>query len=472
VKSEEDEIPWAVLCHTYEESSKDEARQKVVERLVGTHDFAVDPESDELLRYSDETGIYEDDGGEYIRQLLEERLQKFNSEREANKIIYKLKQHPETRRDFTPPRSKVCIRNGVLDLSKPEEPKLHPHSPDHHFRTRMAVEFDETADSPRFTQFISEQVADRDTAKLQEFIGYIIGSSDRVLFQKALLLVGPTAAGKSTFLDAIAKLLGESNTSHLTLQQMADSPFALSKAHHAYANICNDLDTDAIQNTGRFKQLVAGDTVEANQKHKDHFRFEMTAKQVYATNRVPTLEGADDAVYRRWLHVQFPESVAREDRDKSLEDDLEDELSGILNWALEGYARLMRQDSFTGERSTEEKRDLWQGHGDSIDQFVSSNLGMSRNDREPKEKVYDAYTDFCHENELPVETKQKFAKRLKQEHDITTSRPTIDGERTRCYRGISLIEGPNPFSSTDDGPEEVKDNGGDDNRNIPDAFLN
>ena len=458
VQSSESAMAWEVIYDIYNKYSKDEARQKAVSRLVRTHEFAVDSKSDELLQYDDKTGVYEDDAEETIRKLLEKKLGKFNSEREASKIIYKLKHHPKSQKDFTPPHSKICVKNGVLDLSQPEKPNLRPHSPDYHFRARIGTEFDENADAPQFNQFIEEQVAGRDIAKLQEFIGYIVCSTDYILFDKALMLVGQTAAGKSTFLDLITSLLGEDNTSHLSLQQMVDSPFALSKARNVYANFCNDLDDDSIKNVGRFKQLVSGDMVEANQKHEDHFRFEMTAKQVYATNRIPTLEDADDAFYRRWLHVRFPESVPRDKRDRNLINTLEDELSGILNWAVEGYAKLMRQESFTGERLTEEKRDLWQAHGDSIDQFVNSKLLMSADDRVPKEKVYDKYTEFCRANELPVETKQKFAKRLKQKHEIGTSRPTIDGDRTRCYQGISLIDTPNPFSETDSGSSEETEN--------------
>jgi putative DNA primase/helicase len=453
VTSIDETVPWEVIRHVYKKSGAGEARQKVVERLVETSEFAVDPDSDELLLYSDETGIYEQNAEECVRRLLEKKLGQFNSEREADRIIYKLKHHDNILREFASKKSKVCVKNGVLDLSKPKKPKLLPHSSEYHFRSRVSAEFDASADSPRFDQFIAEQVADKDIAKLQEFIGYIVGSPNDVLFDKSLILVGETAAGKSTFLDTITSLLGEENTSHLTLQQMVDSQFALSKAHNVHANICNDLDDSAIQNTGRFKQLVSGDAVEANRKYEDHFSFEMTAKQIYATNKVPSINDPDDAFYRRWLHVRFPESVSEDARDGNLESKLQDELSGILNWALEGYARVIEQGGFTRERSSEEKRDLWQTHGDSIDQFVSSELGMASDSKVPKKKLYEEYTDFCYENGLAVESKKQFTSHLKQEYGITISRPVIDGDRTRCYRGVILHDGPSPFSNTDSGPE-------------------
>jgi len=442
VVTPDEQAPWDALKQMYmdEAVSKREARQQVVDHL--TTDLHLVPlrETDDLLRYNPKTGVYADDGERVIRERLEDELGEFNTPREANHIIYKLRNQPSRSPDAFTPEAKVCLKNGVLDVADASSPTLEDHAPEHYFRERLPVEYDTDATCPRFRRFIQETVAEEDIPKLQEFFGYTIFHPWEMRYQKALMIVGPTAAGKSTFLDVLTALLGEKNVSHLSLQQLTNDEYALAQAYGKFANICNDLDDEVVRNVGLFKQLTAGDRVEANRKYEDYLTFRMTQKQIYAANRVPEIEYDDDAFYRRWLHVRFPKTIPKDDRDGQLERKLKKELPGILNWALEGYARLREQDAFTKELQIEEKRELWKAHGHSVNRFMQTQAECVPESELPKEKVYSAYERFCKANHLPVEPKQTFSKYLKREYNITTSRPKMNGERVRCYQGVFLSD--------------------------------
>jgi putative DNA primase/helicase len=259
-------------------------------------------------------------------------------------------------------------------------------------------------------------------------------------FPRSLLLIGPTAGGKSTFLNVVNRALGEENVSNQSLQGLVNDRFGKAAIFGKMANIDNDLSSKAVAEEGTFKKLTAGDRLMIEEKNQQPFDIRVTQKQIYSANRVPKVTNPDDAFFRRWIHVQFPDTVPESERDRHLEHRLttEEELSGVLNWMLEGYARLMDQDSFTGERSIDEKRSLWKAHGDSLDRFIESEVIKDSAAQSAKDAVYAEYKQFCDTQGFPVKKKQTLSKRLKQAIDIETSKPSVDGEQVPHYRGMRL----------------------------------
>jgi putative DNA primase/helicase len=432
--------PWATIYAAYNDPDRTTriARQRAVEQLKDEPHIEPLEDTDELVWYNHKRGIYEDDGERIVKERLESKLREYNTPSEAKHILHKLKSQPSLNESAFTSEGKVCVMNGVLDVSEPSDPTLESHSPDLRFRERLAVKYDPNADCPRFREFVNNRVAEGHKDKLQEFVGYTAFHPWEMPYHKALMIVGPTATGKSTFLNVLTALLGEENVSHLSIQQLANDEYALAQADGTFANISNDLDASIVKNLGQFKHIAAGEPVEANQKYKPYRTVRMTQKQIYAANRVPEVKDEDDAFYRRWLHVQFPETIPREERKERFEDELKGELPGILNWALEGYARLMENGGFTNELSLEEKRNLWKAYGNSIDRFVGEQTERVSGADIPKDELYAAYERFCEEQGLPTKPKQTFTKHLKRDYGVDTSRPNLNGEQVRCYRGLHL----------------------------------
>lgn len=61
-----------------------------------------------------------------------------------------------------------------------------------------------------------------------------------------------------------------------------------------------------------------------------------TFKLWIAGNHKPVIRGDDYAIWRRMMLIPFTVTIPPEEQDPSLPDNLRAELSGILNWALEG----------------------------------------------------------------------------------------------------------------------------------------
>jgi len=201
-----------------------------------------------------------------------------------------------------------------------------------------------------------------------------------------------------------------------------------------------------------FKKLVAGDRVRARHLYESGFEFRATGKHLYAANQVPdvsdNVDDDDDAFWRRWLLVEFPNYYPPAERDPDLPETLTEPttLSAVLNWAVEGRARLLERGRFTGEKEyPQEKRERWQAWGDSVDKFVSECVERDEDaDRLTTADAHQRYVAWCRENDLKDVGQQQFTNRLKKEGVGYKTGVRIDGRSQRGYKALGF---------TDDVPE-------------------
>jgi len=158
--------------------------------------------------------------------------------------------------------------------------------------------------------------------------------------------------------------------------------------------------------------------------------------------------------------------VPRDARDPELDDKLQAEHEGVLNWALEGLQRLLQQGRFTADRTPGQTQETWEKWGSSVDRFLS--VGLEDDDAEdlPKSDAYQAYIQYCEEEGIPAETQHKFTRKLKVE-GVEDDRTYIDGSRQRVYcniclssRGEELLETQRDTSDDGDSEGDTSDAGG------------
>ena len=416
----------------------DERKQPRFSAAMKLHDdyeFATLAENDQLYVYDPATGIYDDDGEATVRTELTMGLK---DEYSAH-TMGETKDHIRGRTLVTDdemggPDGLIAAENCVIDLNAET---ARDHSPEYHFLSRLGCEFNPDATAPRFQAFLADVVpSDTERKKLQEYAGYTLMHWD-LPYHKALFLVGPTASGKSTFLDAINAMLGEGTVASLTPQQLTSERFSGAELYGKWANIRNDIPAATVKNTGAFKEVVGGDPMKAERKRKDPFMFEPTAKHLYAANELPATETDDEAFYRRILLVPFPETIPEPERDKHLDQKLVEELPGILNWAIEGLQRLLANGKFTGDRSPGRTQDTWQKWSDSVSRFKDAAIEESGSEEIPKSELYAAYLEFCREEGIPSDTQHSLTRGLKQE-GLTDGRSYVDGSRERVFTNVSL----------------------------------
>jgi putative DNA primase/helicase len=139
--------------------------------------------------------------------------------------------------------------------------------------------------------------------------------------------------------------------------------------------------------------------------------------------------------------VVFPERIPRDEQDAKLSEKLttDDELAGVLNWAIEGYQRLDEQGQFTNEPTPSENQRIWEMYGNSVERFISRCLDEERDGSVGKDEAYAEYESFAKSESMEVVTRHKFTSILK-EKGASVEQRRFDGDRKRVYTDFSLSD--------------------------------
>jgi putative DNA primase/helicase len=172
-------------------------------------------------------------------------------------------------------------------------------------------------------------------------------------------------------------------------------------------------------NTDLIKSVVAGDWVTGREVYKKPSKFKPYAKHYLGMNTLPEIDDNTHGMWRRIHVIEFPRKFAEHEMDVELTEKLMSELSGIFNWALEGYRRL-RDQGFIFSKSPamqKSKREYRQKNSSVID-FADSFFLRTGNLKQSVQlkEAYERYQAFClTEGIKRVINKSKFQDTLRAE---------------------------------------------------------
>jgi putative DNA primase/helicase len=310
---------------------------ELADMITADSHFAVDSGG---KLYVFQKGVYKPTGESYIKRRVKAILgtldvpQQWTSRKAEEVVKYIAVDAPELW--DRPDANIVNVENGLLDVGRRA---LAPHSPTFLSPVQIPVKYDPTAHCPAWDKFIGEVFPEDAEAIAWEVPAWLMTPDTSI--QKAILLTGDGANGKSTYLRAVLSFIGKHNSSALSLHKLENDCFSAARLVGRLANICPDLPTNDLVSTSVFKAITGGDPVMAEYKFKDSFEFIPYARLIFSANHPPKSQDASPAFFRRWLVVPFertfadgaPGTIPRDQLDAMLGDP--EELSGVLNKALE-----------------------------------------------------------------------------------------------------------------------------------------
>jgi putative DNA primase/helicase len=231
------------------------------------------------------------------------------------------------------------VQNGVVDLKSGKfRAALRPD-----FITKRAnVVYNPQAECPNWTKFLDTVMGgDADLQRyIQRVVGYLLTGSVReeVMF----FLYGTGRNGKSTFRETLHALLGDyalAADAGLLIERKvaggASEEVARLKGRRLVA--VNETAESEQLNEARVKFVTSQDMITARNLYGHFFDFFPTHKTFLATNHKPIIKGTDEGIWRRVQLVPFTVTIPEGAVEKDFrERRLMPELSGVLNWALEG----------------------------------------------------------------------------------------------------------------------------------------
>jgi len=339
---------------------------QIAHKLINHFHFITPQETKQLYVYKD--GVYEKSGENIAELWLVKTLKEKATKKTRQEIIDQIKilTSKSIEEVKNTNENLICVNNGVLNL---ETRELLKHDYKYMFFSKIPVDYDKDAKHEEFDKYLKSVVSKYDIQQLQEFVGYIL-MVDNTKYEKALILHGEGGRGKSTFLKIITALLGKKNICAFTLQQLQDKVI-LVELFGKIINISMDIPNERILNNENIKSIVSGDRITGRGLFKGPLTFTPTCKLMFSCNTLPEPNMNDgDAFFDRWVYIKFDGQNFRKTDGEGLRIGIPDydkiivkkELSGILNWAIEGYD-FIKLSEFADVKGVKDK---WLRNSDSV----------------------------------------------------------------------------------------------------------
>jgi len=269
--------------------------------------------------------------------------------------------------------------------------------------------------------------------------------------QKAVLLLGEGANGKSVWLNLMLNYLGRENVSTLSLHRIEADKFAAARLVGKLCNTGSDLPTVALAGTSMFKALTGGDTITAERKFETSFEFRPFARLLFSANSAPRSDDATHGFFRRWLVIPFnrtfdesdPDTVPRAVLDARLSQP--GELSGLLNRALDALPTI-RKGRFTESASTRAALEEFRRTTDPLAVWLDQNTVERPDAMVPKDKLRSMYGQACQDAGRPIMPDTQFTAALKRlRPKVESAQRRVDRKPTRVFLNLGfLIQDPVP----------------------------
>lgn len=293
----------------------------------------------------------------------------------------------------------VPVANGLLEW-KPRQ--LLPFDPKYFITNTHPVEYDSGAECPAIDKFLDEVSGDS-TMLFYELVGNSLLRTSK--YETATIIYGTGGNGKTTALQLLNAIHGEDNASHVTLQQLCgqDDKFISAELYQKTINVFDDLPKKPAEYTGTLKAMISGSTVTAQKKGRDPFHFKPFVKFFFACNEYPRTNDRTHAFWRRWIILGFEkrfEDGKNADKNLILKLTTPQELSGLLNRALDALAKIEELGCIERSESAEETRLQWLSNSDPVTVFLEKFIVAESGAETRKAVIYPAFVEFCEEQEV------------------------------------------------------------------------
>ena len=440
---------------------------------------AVPSESKNFWVYYRPEGYWMLNGEAYLENIVEYLLGDLTSQHHTNEILGHLRRSNYIER--TKPNSRyINVENGVIDLaewdkdnSETRKDALIENKPFEYFKSVIPHEYKPDAEIDKIEDFMHQIVRDDDVPLIQEMFGYSLFRGYPI--SRAFMLVGDGGNGKSTLLNLLQKFLSEDSVSNISLHDLENNRFRGAELYGKLANIYADLPDRALNKSSMLKTLTGGDRISVERKNQDPFEFVNHAKLIFSANQMPKSSEMTEAIIRRWIIIEFPYDFENGDveKDPNILEKIttEEEMSGLINWALEGLQRILEEDGFSHTDSREDRKNQLMKQSDPFRFYANKcfEYTKKRSDVLPKSKVNEIINEKVLEEGLVDEgySQHYTTKNIKQIYPkLGEKQKTINNSNKRVFTNIRISE-----DCRDDQEDEEITNDSEDGKNDSDQKL-
>lgn len=244
-----------------------------------------------------------------------------------------------------------------------------------------------------------------------------------------MVLVGQSNTGKSVLIRFVEALVGTRNTSALSMHEL-NMRFYPAQLYGKLLNSCADNKTLPLNSIENLKKITGGDQIMHEKKGKEPFFFVPFSKLLFSFNQLPLqLEEKSNAFYKR-MRVLFMNNELF--LDNAYVDDLcsDESIEEVIPYLLS----LLPLKEIPRTQLSNSCVESLRQDSDSIHAFINSCCEIDSDLSVTKDKLYQAYADFCINNGRESHKKHSFM-RIMRSNGFSEVRGK---DRKYAWKGIGL----------------------------------
>ncbi|SEQ33623.1 putative DNA primase/helicase [Faunimonas pinastri] len=348
------------------------------------------------------------------------------------------------------------VRNGTLRMVKVADPecpdpdatreiwqvRLDPHRRDDRISKLMPVAYDPEATCPTWAAFMERF---QPNPGIRRFLQVYHGLALTGIVEQAFVLnYGLGANGKSTYMEALARLMGsyaqtlpaEALTGELQRRGDQATP-EFARLPGARMVRCAELPRGQGFRENTLKMLTGGEKMPVRHLHGRFFDLIPAFKAVGSCNEKPDIGGIDEGIWRRVKLIPWTVTIPPAER-RPMEQVLAEfaaESAGILNWLLEGLLAYL-EGGLVVPPEIHQATESYRADMDPLGEFLTACVEPAEGHDETARDVYLAYSAWCHASSVRPYSEKTFAVLMPQK-----GIEKISG-RIRKYKNVRLHDVP------------------------------
>lgn len=349
-------------------------------------------------------------------------LQAGNNGRTEAMLKQAERMHTRPLAEFDADPDRLVVGNGTLVLPMDGgEPRFAAgvFDPAHLVTRRALADYDRRATAPQFLAFLERVQPDPELrAYLARVVGYCL--TGHVGEQAYFIFHGKGGDGKSTFLNALQAVMGD-YVANAAIETFLKNDRKGSDHSADIARLASGVrlvkaaepEQGAKLAESVIKTITGGEPFPARAMYREPFEFIPDWKLVISCNRKPRITGGDRGIWRRTNVVPWPVSIPVDEMDRALDAKLKAEASGILNWALAGWADWLERGLDPPE-AVREATEEYRMNSDPFAAWFANCVDLDAEDREGATRLYNSYRGWCEGGGFETMKQTSFGRQLSE----------------------------------------------------------